>query len=77
MSIEKLAIDFAQKDFKKNYRHVEDVSKKTDHRGYDFTAKNGKKSLKIEVKGCGHPWGIPDLYFTEVTKPRSACRTHG
>jgi len=68
MSIENRAMEFVQGFLEKNYRQVENVSKNPDDRGYDFTARNGKKRLKIEVKGCSHPWGIPDLYFTEVAK---------
>ena len=69
-SIEEQAIEFVQGYLEKKYRQVKNVSKNPDHRGYDFTARNGKKTIMIEVKGCSTLWGIPDLYFTEVASPR-------
>jgi len=68
MSIEKRAMNFVQRYLEKRYRQVENVANNRHHLGYDFIARNGKKRFKIEVKGCGRPWGIPDLYFTEVAK---------
>ena len=47
---------------------VTNVTKNRHYPGCDFIARSGKKRIKIEVKGCGRPWGIPDLYFTEVTQ---------
>jgi len=68
MSIEKQAISFVQKYLERRFRQVKNVEKNRDHPGYDFIARKGKKRLRIEVKGCSHHWGIPDLYFTEVAK---------
>ncbi|SRR5712691_12543323 len=68
MSIEKRAMEFVQRYLEKRCRQVENVSNNPHHPGYDFIARNGKKRLKIEVKGCRRRWGIPDLYFTEVAK---------
>ena len=76
MSIERAAIEFVQVYLEKNCRQVENVSKNPDHRGYDFIARNGKKRLKIEVKGCSHPWGIPGLNFTEVAKSPKRLVAH-
>lgn len=67
-SIEKRAIEFAHTRLKKKFCHVKNVAKNPDYPGCDFIAKNDKKWLKIEVKGCGHLFGIPDLYHTEVAK---------
>ena len=61
-------MEFVQRYLDKRFRQVENVAKNRRHRGYDFIVKNGKKHLKIEVKGCSSRWGIPDLYFTEVAK---------
>ncbi len=42
------------------------------HRGYDLLAtKDGEKTLKIEVKGCTRPWGIPDPYVTEFDENKA------
>jgi hypothetical protein len=68
MSVEKRAIDFVQRYLKKEFPQVKNVSRDPRHPGYDFIAKDGERCLKIEVKGCSRLWGIPDLYFTEVTE---------
>lgn len=68
MSIEKRAIKFVQKYLKKKFRKVENVEHNRQHPGCDFIARKGKKRIKIEVKGCGRLWGVPDLYFKEVAK---------
>jgi hypothetical protein len=36
-----------------------------EHGGYDLFAKKGSERIKVEVKGCTRPYGIPDPYFTE------------
>jgi hypothetical protein len=42
-----------------------------EHRGFDLVAsRRDAETLKIEVKGCTHPWGIPDLYETEFDSDR-------
>jgi len=68
ISIEKRAIEFAQAYLEKRFRQVKNVTRDRHYPGYDFVAKKGKKRLNIEVKGCSRPWGIPDLYSTEVTR---------
>jgi hypothetical protein len=67
-SIEKQAIEFVQMYLEKKYRQVKHVERNPDYPGCDFIAYDGKKPIRIEVKGCGRRWGIPDLYFAEVTK---------
>src|SRR5712692_10159638 len=49
---------------------VEDVSKNREHKGYDLIAEQNGASLKIEVKGCGRLWGVPDPYLTEFDASR-------
>jgi hypothetical protein len=44
---------------------VKDVSRDRTHKGYDLIATKGRRSLKIEVKGCTRMWQIPDPYVTE------------
>ena len=44
---------------------VKDVSRDRAHKGYDLLVTRGRKSLKIEVKGCTRRWHIPDPYVTE------------
>jgi len=67
MSIEKRAMRFVQCHLKKKekFRQVENVARNPQHLGYDLVATKGRKTLKIEVKGCRRLWGIPDLYSTE------------
>ena len=33
--------------------------------GYDYLVTKGSEQLKVEVKGCSRPFGIPDPYHTE------------
>lgn len=66
MSIEKGAIEFVRGYLEKKSWRVENVAHNRQHPGYDFIAKKGKKRLKIEGKGCGRLWGIPDLYLYVV-----------
>lgn len=70
MSVETRAIEFVQNylEEEKVFHQIENVTKNPHHLGYDFIARKGKKRIKIEVKGCSHLWGIPDLYYTEVAK---------
>ncbi len=63
--IEQKAIAAATRYLTNRGYAVEDVSKKREHRGYDLIAVESGVSLKIEVKGCSHLWGIPDPYVTE------------
>src|SRR5690242_1923106 len=64
--VEDQAIDIATKHLQKLGYSVENVSRNRAHPGYDlFAVKAGAESLKIEVKGCARPWGIPDPYVTE------------
>ena len=67
MSIEKRAMRFVRLHLKnkEKFRQVEDVSRDPEHLGYDFIARKGKETRKIEVKGCSCLWGILDPYSTE------------
>ncbi len=49
---------------------VEDVSTIPEHKGYDLIARKDAETLRIEVKGCTRPWGIPDPYVTEFDEER-------
>ena len=35
------------------------------HGGYDFLLTKDSEQLKVEVKGCCRPYGIPDQYHSE------------
>lgn len=40
---------------------VTDVSRvRGEHGGYDLLVTKGSEQLKVEVKGCTRPYGIPD-----------------
>ena len=66
--VEKRAINFVERYLKREFGQFKNVERNPDYPGCDFIAKKGNKWFKIEVKGCGHPWGIPDLYYAEVKK---------
>ncbi len=73
--VENKAIDIATQHLQKLGYSVEDVSRgkraNSEHRGYDLVArKDGEQPMKIEVKGCTRPWGIPDPYETEFDSDR-------
>src|SRR3954467_6873173 len=68
--VEDKAMTVAKAYLEKQGYAVDNVSRgkrrDSEHRGYDLVAKKaGETPLKIEVKGCTHPWGIPDQYVTE------------
>src|SRR6185312_898182 len=68
--VENRAIDYATQYLEKQGYLVENVSRgkraNSEHNGYDLLArKKGNADLRIEVKGCSRPWGIPDPYATE------------
>ena len=72
MSIEHRAIEIARKYFERDHK-VDDVTRRKrgmkNRGGYDLQVlrKTSKAGFwKVEVKGSAHPWGIPDLYGTEV-----------
>lgn len=68
--IEQKAIIVAKEYLRNRGYAVEDVTRKREHKGYDLIATRGDEVLKIEVKGCSRPWGIPDPYATEFDKER-------
>ena len=68
--IELKAIRAAKTYLKNRGYSVADVSKDRRHKGYDLLARKDRKTLKIEVKGCSRPWGIPDPYVTEFDKEK-------
>lgn len=72
---EEKAIQVATQYLQKQGYEVTNVSRgkrrNSEHNGYDLVAQNAGKSLvKIEVKGCTRPWGIPDPYETEFKDGR-------
>lgn len=70
-SVEQRAITFATQFLEKRGYAVQNVSASREHKGYDLIAeRRGEKALKIEVKGCTRPWGIPDPYVTEFDSQR-------
>jgi hypothetical protein len=67
--VEHRAVAFVTRYYEAKGWKVENVSKaRGTHGGYDLFATNGHESLKIEVKGCTRPFGIPDPYHTEFDK---------
>jgi Protein NO VEIN, C-terminal len=69
-TVEDKAIDIATQYLQTRGYSVENVSRgkrrTSEHRGYDLVAQRpGEAPVKIEVKGCTRPWGIPDPYVTE------------
>ncbi|MCZ6904247.1 MAG: DUF3883 domain-containing protein [Acidobacteria bacterium] len=69
-SVEKKAMALAESYLKNRGWCVEDVSRKRRHKGYDFLARKGRKKVKIEVKGCSHPWGDPRPHSTEFDEQK-------
>ncbi len=68
--VEEKGIALVKAHLEKQGHTVQDVSRgkrqSSEHRGYDLLAtKPGGNPIKIEVKGCTRPWGIPDPYVTE------------
>jgi hypothetical protein len=73
--VEENAITLVKAYLQKQGYEVQDVSRgkqrDSEHRGYDLVARKvGEVPLKIEVKGCSRPWGIPDQYETEFDASR-------
>lgn len=67
-SVEKRAIQKAYNFYKRGGFEVARVSGQRGHGGHDLLVTRGRLKLKIEVKGCTRPWGIPDLYGTEIDR---------
>ncbi len=68
--IEQKAISVAKRYLRNRGYAVEDVTRNREHRGYELVATKGDEALKIEVKGCTRPWGIPDPYVTEFDEEK-------
>lgn len=73
--VEDNAIAFVSAYLQKQGYETENVSRgkrsSSQHHGYDIVAKKlGANPVKIEVKGCTRPWGIPDPYVTEFDSER-------
>src|ERR1019366_9176380 len=73
--VEDDAITVATEYLQKQGYEVENVSRgkrrDLEHRGYDLVArKPNEEMVKIEVKGCTRPWGIPDQFETEFDSNR-------
>jgi hypothetical protein len=74
-TVENDAIKFATRSLEQRGYTVKNVSRgkrsNSEHKGYDLIVhKPNQGSIKIEVKGCTRPWGIPDLYETEFDKDK-------
>ena len=66
VKVEHLAVALVTRYYESRGWEVLNVSKaRGQHGGYDLFATKGEDSLKIEVKGCTRPFGIPDPYHTE------------
>lgn len=68
--VEQQAIAYSMRYLETQAYQVDKVSGKRGHRGYDLLARRQDQTLKIEVKGCTRPWGIPDPYVTEFDEAR-------
>jgi len=73
--VEENAIAVTTGHLQKQGYKIENVSRgkraNSEHRGYDLVArKPGEPPVRIEVKGCTRPWGIPDPYVTEFDSDR-------
>ncbi len=68
--IEQKAIIVAKRYLRNRDYAVEDVTRNREHKGYDLFATKGEETLKIEVKGCTRPRGIPDPYVTEFDEEK-------
>lgn len=66
MRIEVKAIEVAKRYHKRKGFEVSDVSRAKGHNGYDLLLKKGRRTIRMEVKGCSRQWQIPDLFGTEV-----------
>jgi hypothetical protein len=64
-SVENQAVAIATAFYAYQGFHVEDVSRKRGHAGYDLLLTRDGDVLRIEVKGCTRPYGIPDPYYSE------------
>lgn len=63
---EQKAIKFVKAYLKRDgFTNIQNVEHNRQHNGYDLIATKSKQRIKIEVKGCTRPWGIPDPYSTE------------
>jgi len=68
---EQRAITFVKNYLRrKGYTKIEDVQRNRQHNGYDLIARKNGRKIKIEVKGCKRPWGIPDPYVTEFDEKK-------
>jgi len=68
--VEQDAIAYATRFLEVRGYKVDNVTRNRRHKGYDLLALRTHEELKIEVKGCTRPWGIPDLFFTEFDAER-------
>jgi len=64
--VELRAIELVRHYYESRGCEVKNVSRaRGEHGGYDFLVTKGDEQLKVEVKGCSRPFGIPDPYHTE------------
>jgi len=68
-SVESRAVEFVTRYFIGKGYNIENVARvRGSHAGYDLLATNGPERLRLEVKGCTRPYGIPDPYISEFDK---------
>jgi hypothetical protein len=66
LSVELRGMDLVRRYYESRGWAVENVSRvRGGHGGYDYLVSKGSEQLKVEVKGCSRPFGIPDPYHTE------------
>lgn len=69
-AVERFAIEHVIRYLKRRGFEVTNVTRTRGHNGYDLLATRGDETVRIEVKGCTRPWGIPDPYVTEFDEHR-------
>lgn len=67
---ERAAMTFVTHYLRRQGYDVRDVSGDRSFRGFDLLATRDGVVVRIEVKGCTRPWGIPDPYHTEFDEDR-------
>jgi len=64
--VELRAMELVRRYYESKDWVVRNVSRaRGEHGGYDLLVTKASEQLKVEVKGCTRPYGIPDPYHTE------------
>jgi hypothetical protein len=67
--VESRAMELVRHYYERRGWEVKNVSRaRGEHGGYDYLITKGSEQIKVEVKGCTRPYGIPDPYHTEFDR---------